>query len=337
MGNLIRSKQQYGTISQNIMRHPYITTTAKALYAYLASFAGADNSAFPSRDLICGEMGLNKDTYLVYMWELRFWGIVQIEQGEPKEHYQQQRGEKGHYRSNVYIVDHFPLNVMMDRDDFKEKIWPELEKDIRSKRKQRKVKDKNAPKNENAQISAFSPCPDLPDTVEPDTVNPDTNNNNLNNTTFKRNININNNNIKDISGENRVADEPQNSVVVEHSKSDFHQSNLFAENRECPANLGEYLSSAEDVVQEFSAQGIKGLSASTIEMLRHFSNKHLTQIAKTLSLKRDQGKVRNPAGLLSTHPEVPAAILRGEFYPDLFPRPGKRKSASREYEIYVPP
>lgn len=158
--NLIRTKQKYGVISQNIMRHPHISIIAKSLYAYLAGFAGSENSAFPGRDLVCHEMGFNKDTFSKYMWELQCWQIVQVEQI---------RGKAGQFDSNLYILDHYPSYVMMNHDEFEEKVWPQLQTLIKSKGRRNK--------NNNPEISASSPCPKSSDMVEPDPVERDTNNN----------------------------------------------------------------------------------------------------------------------------------------------------------------
>ena len=123
---LIRSKQSYGIISQNIMKHSYISAIAKALYAYLASLAGSTNTTFMGQDQACHEMGINRNTLLRYMWELKCWQIIQVEQS---------RGEKSQYALNQYIINHCPEYIMMEQSDFEENILPLLRKLIDSKNK----------------------------------------------------------------------------------------------------------------------------------------------------------------------------------------------------------
>lgn len=75
----------YGQISQEIMRDKTISRDAKTIYAYLVSFAGSKDIAFPGRDLICEELGFkNKDTYYKYLKELKDKGLIWVEQQKDK-------------------------------------------------------------------------------------------------------------------------------------------------------------------------------------------------------------------------------------------------------------
>lgn len=111
IGSFMKNRQSFGVISQEIMRCPYIKATAKALYCYLASFAGANQVAFPGVDRICREMDINVSTYKEHMSELKELGIVTVEQT---------RNESKHYSHNLYIIDCLPPNLpTKDRKDRK--------------------------------------------------------------------------------------------------------------------------------------------------------------------------------------------------------------------------
>jgi hypothetical protein len=325
--SFIRSKQKYGIISQNIMRNPYITPTAKALYGYLAGFAGAENTAFPGRDLVCHEMGINKNTFTKYLWELQCWQIVQ------KERTRGGKGRgKGRFENNVYILDHYPPYVMMERKDFEESVWPNLHEDILGKKKMNADITASSPCTKISDMDKInSPCTKIPDMVKPDLVEPDpvisdTNNNSINNNRFKNN-NINNNNKKEVTRE-LSPDNKNRSVVV--------GSSLSSESKEdgplCTEPDQKRISNVECI---FADQGILGLSRNTLIDLTRYSQDQLMKIAQVLRQKKEKGQVLNPSGLLASCPGVTDAILRGDFYPKFQSAP-KTKEAS-EYEIYVPP
>lgn len=326
--NLIRSKQKYGIISQNIMRHSCISATAKALYAYLAGFAGSENTAFPGRDLICYEMGLNKDTFSKYMWELQCWQVIEIEKN---------RGQKGQWDNNLYILDHYPSYVMMDQKEFEKEIWPELKKVIKPERK--KTGDKSAQNTAISPCPKFSdtvkndsPCPKLPDTVEPDPVEPDpvisdTNNNSLNNNSLNNNI-INNENLDLIPNV-----ELDQNIAVDVLTTEIKKN----KERQKVDNKSQV--THEQVREKFVEHGINDLPEKVIKVLRVYTYGEISKIAVTLQNKKKQGKVTNPVGLLVTHPEVIQAILRDEFLPDTqIDTRGNMGSQKRDWgELYVPP
>ena len=43
----------YGTVGKLVMRDRDLTPEVKAIYAYISSYAGAGDTAYPSVDLIC--------------------------------------------------------------------------------------------------------------------------------------------------------------------------------------------------------------------------------------------------------------------------------------------
>lgn len=73
----------YGLISQSVMRDKNLSAKAKAIYAYLCSFAGSgdDRIAFPGVQLMMDELGFrSKDTYYKFRKELEAAGYITVEQ-----------------------------------------------------------------------------------------------------------------------------------------------------------------------------------------------------------------------------------------------------------------
>lgn len=74
------NSQGFGTIPKLVMQDRSLSLGAKAVYAYFCSFTGAGDSCFPSRERICHDLGLNKDTFTKYRNELVTRGYIKIEQ-----------------------------------------------------------------------------------------------------------------------------------------------------------------------------------------------------------------------------------------------------------------
>ena len=60
----------YGYIPKSVMRCKNISIQAKAIYAYLISFAGRKSEAYPSRKLMCYDLNVSQDTLNKYLKEL---------------------------------------------------------------------------------------------------------------------------------------------------------------------------------------------------------------------------------------------------------------------------
>ena len=69
----------YGLISHLVMADTSIDYGAKALYSYLCSCTGADNTCYPSREKICHDLGMNKDTFTKYKTQLVKSGYISVE------------------------------------------------------------------------------------------------------------------------------------------------------------------------------------------------------------------------------------------------------------------
>lgn len=68
----------YGTIPKQPMRDRDLTIEAKAIYAYLCSYMGAGNTAFPSVGKICFDLGISKDRYYRHRERLEAQGYIKV-------------------------------------------------------------------------------------------------------------------------------------------------------------------------------------------------------------------------------------------------------------------
>lgn len=84
----------YGLIPQLLMRDKTLSIEAKAIYAYLAAFAGTTQKAFPGVKLICGELNISENRYLKHRKQLLDKGYIEI---------QRKRLESG-FSKNIYSL-----------------------------------------------------------------------------------------------------------------------------------------------------------------------------------------------------------------------------------------
>ena len=68
----------YGLIPRRVMRDEHLSTTAKCIYCYLASFAGNTGKSFPSTSLMAKELNISNDTLFKYLKELKTKNVITI-------------------------------------------------------------------------------------------------------------------------------------------------------------------------------------------------------------------------------------------------------------------
>ncbi|PTF20456.1 helix-turn-helix domain-containing protein [Staphylococcus devriesei] len=91
----------YGLVFKRVMKDRDISIEAKALYSYLSAYAGADESSFPSVELIKHELNIGKQRYQRARRELEDAGYLQVD-----------RKQNGNiYGSNLYTLFHSPRQV----------------------------------------------------------------------------------------------------------------------------------------------------------------------------------------------------------------------------------
>ena len=88
----------YGTIPKLVMQHEDLSIEAKAIYAYLASFAGAGDTAYPSVSIMCKHLGISKDRFYRHRKALLDNDFIRITQHQ----------NKGGWSNNIYTVVSMP-------------------------------------------------------------------------------------------------------------------------------------------------------------------------------------------------------------------------------------
>ncbi|MBC1935219.1 DnaD domain protein [Listeria grandensis] len=91
--------QGYGMIAKTVMRDKELSIEAKSIYSYLASFAGAGSTAFPTIELMLGELNISRDRFYKHRKQLVEKGYIKIIQ---------QKGSKGLQMKNVYEIVNNP-------------------------------------------------------------------------------------------------------------------------------------------------------------------------------------------------------------------------------------
>lgn len=89
-------KGVYGLVYQNVMRSSELSPESKAIYGYLASFAGCKNTCFPSRKMMLKELQMSETRFSKHMNPLIALGVVSVT-----------RERNGNvYGKNIYTINH---------------------------------------------------------------------------------------------------------------------------------------------------------------------------------------------------------------------------------------
>lgn len=62
-----QKQEGYGLVYRTVMRRRDLTAEAKAIYAYLCSFAGSGTTCYPSVELMCAELGMGEERFGKHM------------------------------------------------------------------------------------------------------------------------------------------------------------------------------------------------------------------------------------------------------------------------------
>lgn len=97
----------YGIIPKKVMKDEDLTIDAKAIYAFMASFAGAGNTSFPSVKFITDKLGISRQRFNKHRKLLEDKGYITIKK---------ERKSDGSWESNVYTLETLPRlqNPTMD-------------------------------------------------------------------------------------------------------------------------------------------------------------------------------------------------------------------------------
>ena len=70
----------FGIIQKSVMQDKELYTKAKALYAYLACFAGNGGTILLAKSKICYDLGISRNTLRKYVRSLIKCGYLEVEQ-----------------------------------------------------------------------------------------------------------------------------------------------------------------------------------------------------------------------------------------------------------------
>ncbi|MDA8223592.1 helix-turn-helix domain-containing protein [Desulfosporosinus sp.] len=85
----------YGTFPKLVAKDRRLTIEAVGIYAYICSYAGSGNSAFPSVSTILYDLRIGETRFYTHLKLLIKYGYISIEKV---------RDEKGKFKHNVYIL-----------------------------------------------------------------------------------------------------------------------------------------------------------------------------------------------------------------------------------------
>lgn len=88
--------QGYGIIPKLVMKDKDLSIEAKSIYSYFCSYAGGGNTAFPSVELICSDLGISENRLLKHRKQLIDKGYIKVKR---------ERKEKG-WSNNIYTIAH---------------------------------------------------------------------------------------------------------------------------------------------------------------------------------------------------------------------------------------
>lgn len=99
----------FGIIPKLVMQDRELHATAKAIYAYFCSFAGAGETCFPTRSKICYDLCISIETFYKYLKNLIRCGYVKVDQIK----------ENGRFSHNVYTLcsTKLPCTEIPDTED----------------------------------------------------------------------------------------------------------------------------------------------------------------------------------------------------------------------------
>lgn len=87
--------QGFGISPKIVMRDQRLTVEAKAIYCYIAAFAGGGTRSFPGRDMMIEELGMSLKRYYKHMQLLIDCDYLRIEQ---------EKSENGLFGRNIYTI-----------------------------------------------------------------------------------------------------------------------------------------------------------------------------------------------------------------------------------------
>ncbi len=140
----------YGVIPRLVMQDNTLDIGAKGFYAYLCSCTGTENTCYPSREKICRDLNISKDTLGKYSAQLVNAGYLRIDKVR----------ENGRYSHNLYVILTNSLSPCPEFSDMEEPC-PNFS-DMAEPCPEKPCPEKPCPEK---------PCPKKPCPKNPDTIN----------------------------------------------------------------------------------------------------------------------------------------------------------------------
>lgn len=100
----------YGIVPKAVMQSQDLSIEAKAIYAYLCSFMGSGDTAFPSVKKICHDLGINVKRYYRHIDQLVEKGYIT----KTKAYYK----ATGQWANNIYRINHEVEAVEDDKQTY---------------------------------------------------------------------------------------------------------------------------------------------------------------------------------------------------------------------------
>lgn len=139
----------FGTIPKLLTQDRNICIGAKGLYAYFCSYAGAGDACFPTREKICYDLNISKDTLGKYLKNLVRRGYIEVEQIK----------ENGKFSHNVYTLCSTisPCPKISDTENTvsENSVYEKLDTNINSNKINNIISKKGSKRNENTANENF--------------------------------------------------------------------------------------------------------------------------------------------------------------------------------------
>lgn len=133
--------QGYGITPKAVMQDPRLSIEAKAIYAYIASFAGSGTTAFPGKRKIAADLNISEERLYNHRKQLIKYGYITVEQ---------ERGPGGTLGKTIYTLE----PIAIERPDTGE---PSSENPSTGKPRSEKPRTGNPSYNNNSQnINSFN-------------------------------------------------------------------------------------------------------------------------------------------------------------------------------------
>lgn len=157
-------KSGYGVIAKKVMRDKNISVEAKAIYAYMASFADENHQCYPSVNLMCDELGMSEKRFYKYRKQLVMAGYISIEIRMKQENDKNTNKRA----SNLYNLELNPIKLEVQEEPKvieKDNQAPEV-KEIEQKETQQNDLNLDDPTQNNNEVdetlnSIMSMCQDM--------------------------------------------------------------------------------------------------------------------------------------------------------------------------------